>query len=291
MDQQTKYSGLGPLPRNHGFDADEASAIVVGGELVPVGTPVRKWYEPGGFDQYQRNKARVVEEDRRTGKVTERWVTGARFGARAPRGLGGIRQVFLHHTGGDGDGARNVFETLHNQRKLSVHFVVDDTGFAWQFLDVAECAWHGGAHNGCSVGIECCLYPDAEENPDYYSGARNARTHNLPHRTVRDVIHGRARTVFAFTDPQVEATARIAAGVWYALSRANRGTSATFAEPPRFPRDPSGNIPRTVVPNALQHVGLMGHLQATINKWDPAGFPWESFEGRVAGLFGGMRAQ
>lgn len=283
MDQQHKYAGPGPLPRS--TSADDANSIVVGGALVPVGTRVVKWYEAGGFDGYAERPATVTEEDRRTGKVTTRTFAGKRYNRR-PAGIASIRQIFIHHTGGDGDGARNVYETLHNQRKLSVHFVVDDDGLAWQMLDVAECAWHAGSHNPCAVGFECALFPSADENPTYYSAERNARNHNQPHRIVTDVIHGTSRRVFAFTSPQVEALAQIAVGLWRALGRepSNRAADA-FKLPPRFPHDAAGEIPRTVVPNALQHAGLIGHLQCTLNKWDPAGFPWDAFEGRVAALY------
>ena len=35
------------------------------------------------------------------------------------------------------------------------------------------------------------------------------------------------------------------------------------------------------VEDAIQHTGMIGHLQITRRKVDPAGFPWETFEDQV----------
>lgn len=259
-------------------------AFILGGEAFDIGTRVIKWDEKCGFNQYKTDRSVVNVEDRKTGKVTTKVIQGKRYKARVG-GLASVRQFFVHHSGGDGRNPSVMYETLHNQRGLSVQFAVEDDGRIYQFLDAAECAFHAGSHNGISIGVECCLYPDAEANPDYYSGANLEKRGNLPHKTAWDVIHGKGRKVFCFTDQQAEALARLAAGCWVALGHMTR--LERFQHSPEFPRT-EGSIPRTVYDKHQEHVGLIGHLQCTANKWDPAGFPWERFEQRVADCFATM---
>jgi N-acetyl-anhydromuramyl-L-alanine amidase AmpD len=99
--------------------------------------------------------------------------------------------------------------------------------------------------------------------------------------------------VFAFTEPQIESLASLAAGVWCALFHlvngrvgSYRGISLDdyFAGPPLFPKE-EGRIPRTVYSDAINHVGMIGHLQCTKRKIDPAGFPWERFENMVTSKY------
>jgi N-acetyl-anhydromuramyl-L-alanine amidase AmpD len=250
--------------------------------LFDIGVRVVKWSEAGGFSHYAENTVKTVELNRRTGKDIKKVISGRRYSDRQ-YGFASIRQMMIHHTGGDGQGAGRVFNTLHN-RKLSVHFVIDDDGTAWQFLDSSLKAWHGGGHNDISVGFECCLFPLVKKDPDYYSERRNKRTGNLPHKIVEDRIHGQKMEVFAFTDPQVDTLARLCAGHWIAM-RALSG-KPIFDCPPMFPRGGERMIiPRTVVKNPKKHIGLIGHLQCTKRKIDPAGFPWEEFEELVEKYF------
>jgi len=58
-----------------------------------------------------------------------------------------------------------------------------------------------------------------------------------------------------------------------------------FKMAPKFPRNVNGEIPRKVFGRHADHVGLIGHLQCSKRKWDPAGFPWEEYEQRVGHLF------
>lgn len=280
--------------RERVFLADEAvdyGDIVIGGRLYNIGTPIYKWADPEGFSGYQTKAALVEELDRKTGRIKHRTISGRRYSKRK-RGLESISQIMIHHTGGDGNGAGRVFDTLHNQRGLSVHFVIDDDGRVWQFLDCEEKAWHGGKHNDISVGIECNLYPLTDKRPDYYSPERCAKFGNLPHEIREEEIHGRKLRVFCFTDPQVEALARVCAGVWFAVrhhvvttkERRETKIGSMLLKPPSFPRDSFG-IPRTEIMQPKKHIGLIGHLQATSRKIDPAGFPWERFEERVAALY------
>jgi len=269
------------------FDSNNAFALR--GNLYDIGTRVIRWTDPTGFNGYEKKRAVVEVENRKTGRVTRKVIKGARYSKRAVvgDGLNKISQFFIHHTGGPL--AERAFETLHNNRKLSVPFILSDVGVTYQTLDAIEKAWQAGKHNPISVGVECCLYPSADRNPDYYSEARCKRLGMAPHEVMEDRIHGRKWEVFKFTDAQVEALARLAAGMWLALKL--EGDTKIPDEPPRFFRDESGEIPRTVIANPLKWTGMIGHLQATRRKVDPAGFPWEEFEARVAEIFYSFRAK
>ena len=263
------------------------NAFVLEGAAFDIGTRVIKWDEKGGFNQYLTNRSEVKVEDRKTGKVTTKVIAGKRYKKRA-EGVASITQFFVHHSGGDGRNPSGMYETLHNQRGLSVHFAVEDDGRIYQFLDAVECAYHAGGHNGFSIGVECALYPDADASPDYYSAANCAKRGNLPHAVREEVLQGVRRRVFVMPDQQVEALARLAAGCWCGLML--RTGKQEFERPPAFPR--AGNaIPRAVYAGHEKHVGLIGHLQCTDHKWDPAGFPWELFESRVAVLYQDMVAR
>jgi len=264
------------------------NAFILNGVAFDIGTRVIKWTEKGGFNQYLTNRSVVTTEDRKTGKVTTKVIKGKRYKKRALVGnpVAAIRQFFIHHSGGDGRNPSGMYETLHNQRGLSVHFAVEDDGRIYQFLDAVECAFHGGNHNSYSIGVESCLYPDAEERPNYYSAKNRNRTGNLPHTSGVEVIQGVKRKVFCFTEPQAEALSLLAAGCWAGVAMLTKSI-ARLNIPPVFPKV-DGKIPRSVFAGNQQHVGLIGHLHCTDKKWDPAGFPWESFEARVGSVFARM---
>ena len=50
--------------------------------------------------------------------------------------------------------SKKCFEVLHDERGLSVHFMLDLDGTIYQTLDLKEGAWHATKANGRSIGIE-----------------------------------------------------------------------------------------------------------------------------------------
>lgn len=263
-----------------GDDFKLRNALIVNAVAFDIGTRVFKWWEPAGYSQYETNRVVLEEEDQMTGMVSTKIISGRRYGKRK-NGVDGIRQVLFHHSGADRENPGTMRNVLHNQRGLSVQFAIEDDGRIYQFLDAVEVAWHAGKHNEFSVGAECCLYPDARQRPNYYNEANRERTGNLVHEKREEVIQGIWREVFCFPQKQVEACARWAAGIWFARSYLTAGVKNAQAfqhDQPLFPRTPSGEIPREVFDQHMKHVGLIGHLQCTPRKWDPAGFPWEEVE-------------
>lgn len=255
--------------------------ISVGGNLVRIGVPVFRWDHPAGFDGYET--ARVVRtiEDRRTGRERRKVVSGRRYNKR-PEGAASIRSFVVHHSGGDGADPSGMYETLHNRRKLSVHFAVEDDGRVYQFLDVEERAWHAGAVNDMSIGAECCLYPAAEEVPGFYNKKRRERFGNLPHRRKVQTIQGITLETFWMPDQQVDALARVIAGCWAGMFWFYDVGPKRFFAPPLFPRNPEITYNYIGKSKAREHVGLLAHLHAARRKWDAAGLDYERLENAVA---------
>jgi len=256
-----------------------ATSILVGGRAYDIGTPVCHWWDPGGLDGYVTDRVVAREQDRRSGKVTERVIQGQRYSARR---IEGVTQFVVHHSGGDGPTPATMYRTLWYERGLSVQFACEDDGRIWQFIDAREGAWHAGKHNKISIGVEAALFPLVNANPHYYDPDQCRARGNQPHAQRTEVIQGCPMRVFVMPPPQVFALVRLVAGTWAAL-RHETGLPQ-FEAAPRFPRL-NGAIPMSVIERPLEHVGLIGHLHCTAAKIDPAGFPWEEFEAQVGQRF------
>src|SRR6185295_14591240 len=62
--------------------------------------------------------------------------------------------------------SRQCFKVLHDNRDLSVHFMLDLDGTIYQTLDLKERAWHATTSNSRSIGIEIAnigAYPPGNE--------------------------------------------------------------------------------------------------------------------------------
>src|ERR1043165_4945268 len=147
--------------------------IMVAGQMFHTGTRVVLWTDPGGYDAYrvERRFAPFDKSDWETShKEVEGLKTPNRYGLRQSalstneleRVRGGgwdlpllqrvVDQFVLHY---DVAGvSRNCFKTLHDNRCLSVHFMLDIDGTLYQTLDLKERAWHATTSNGRSIGIE-----------------------------------------------------------------------------------------------------------------------------------------
>lgn len=271
------------------FNGD--NAIVLDGQRYDIGTRVYGWDDVKGYDGYTTERSVVKTVDNKTGKEKRKVIKGRRYGKR--RGANPLRkpvdfitQLLVHHSGADRADPSIMYNVLYYQRGLSVHFASEDDERIWQFNDMIDRCFHAGKHNNISIGDECCLWPLADKRPRYYDAKRCERTGNLPHDKGVEIIHGRKINTYKFTQPQLESLARLYAGAWLAVGyQRTQGFTGPFAEAPKFPRNAQGNIPRTLVPDAKKHVGLIGHLQCTLRKIDPCGFPWEEFEEQTAGHY------
>jgi len=108
-----------------------SNAIIIGGEPVFVGAPVKLWTDSG-------------LEFKASGK-------NARSRNRP------VDLLVLHVTGGEGPPPQ-VFRTLSG-RGLSCDFVIDFDGVIWQHSDPANvCTFHAGFVNDRSIGVEIVNY-------------------------------------------------------------------------------------------------------------------------------------
>lgn len=240
--------------------------IVVCGQLFHTGARVVLWTDPGGFDAYRGHAHRdeSKEQPRRFG--TYRRGLPPAIAARVhERGwtLADLRQVvrqIVIHYDAAGTSAR-CFEILHDVRGLSSHFLLDLDGTIYQTLDVKERAWHAGAANDVSVGIEIAnlgAYPDK------------------PELRVEGEIQGSLLHQDPFTDAQYEALARLCAALVRVLPRIR----------PEFPRDARhAVVPRVLEDAGAGFEGILGHYHLTKAKVDPGpAFDWERLAARMRAL-------
>ncbi|HYC77556.1 MAG TPA: peptidoglycan recognition family protein, partial [Planctomycetota bacterium] len=175
------------------------TAIVVAGERVDIGTPVVLWSDPIGYDGYSERcysapyqalpvdlASRPSADPRRYGERSTASLPAAeakrvREGGWTVEALKRRITQFVVHYDAVGSSER-CFRALHDQRGLSVHFMLDLDGTIWQTLDVKERASHAGAANDRSVGVEIAnvgAYSTPKFLEPFYGRNAEGRTVNL----------------------------------------------------------------------------------------------------------------
>jgi N-acetyl-anhydromuramyl-L-alanine amidase AmpD len=183
---------------------------------------------------------------------------------------------------------------LQDERQLSAHFLLDLDGTLYQTLDLADQAWHAGAANARSIGVEIANVgaypPDAREPLErwYAPDGRDARvtlpgslgdggirTHGFVARPARPVpvrgpVQGEVLEQYDFTPEQYRSLALLTA----TLAR-------TFPELRLdAPRDSSGRVRRDALSDAelAAFGGVLGHWHVSREKRDPGpAFDWERY--------------
>ncbi|GAB4385324.1 MAG: hypothetical protein Kow0022_10800 [Phycisphaerales bacterium] len=290
--------------------------IMVCGQMFHTGTPVVLWTDPGGYDAYR--------VERRFGPIEQAgWHAAAavlrspnRFGSRASgrpdlleRVRGGgwtleelqdvVDQFVIHY---DACGtSRTCFRVLHDERGLSVHFLLDVDGTIYQTLDLKESAWHATRANARSIGIEIAnigAYPPAEAGvlDRWYAhdgqgvrvtipggGDGGVRTPGFVARPARPTpiegfIQGQRLRQYDLTDEQYAALGRLTAALIQIFPKLQAD----------YPRDAQGRLITHVLDDEqwLRYRGLLGHFHVQANKVDPGpAFDWDRVlnEARAAG--------
>jgi hypothetical protein len=255
------------------------TSIVICGQKFDIGTRVVLWNEKNGLNGYDQSKVVVYEEDRKTGKKIAKTISGKRYGSRTLQklNLSGLQNVvtqfFLHHSGLYH--SSTTFNVLHNERKLSVHFILDDDGTLYQTLDLVECAWHGGKNNKCSVGIEIDSRAMANQKPDAYDEYNQKKYNVLPRNKVLDNIHGNWITGYDYNDNQYKTLIRLGKVLMEAFPKMNKNVSGTMVAD--FPRDSDGKIEKKMIINPTSHCGFICHYHVSENKVDPISFDYNRF--------------
>jgi N-acetyl-anhydromuramyl-L-alanine amidase AmpD len=277
--------------------------------MFHTGTPVVLWFDEGGYDGYRVERRFSKFDERGWEQTKDRLETPNRFGLRKvelsdadrERVRGGawplellqqhVDQFVLHY---DASGtSRQCYRTLHDERGLSIHFLLDLDGTIYQTLDVQERAWHATKANDRSIGIEIAnigAYPpdqrsrlDAWYVSDQHGSVRivlpawmgdgGVRTPGFVARPARPMpimgaIHGQQLTQYDFTPEQYAALAKLTKALSRALPRIRI----------EAPRDALGGVRGSVMADEewRSFAGVLGHYHIQEEKIDPGpAFDWE----------------
>ena len=295
--------------------------IVVAGKLFRTGTPVVLWMDEDGYDGYRVERL-FSELDRAGWDETMddgvRLDSPNRYGMRAAvltraeqeRVRGGgwdlptlqrVVDQFVLHYDVSGTSAQ-CFKRLHDDRGLSIHFMLDVDGTIYQTLDLKERAWHATVANSRSIGIEIANIgayenPDAEPLREWYetddagvtrltipahARPERVRTADFEGRPARaEIVTGKVNGAelfqYDFTEEQYAALAKLTASL-----------CAVFPNIAcDFPRDAGGNVRETTLSTAefKAFQGIIGHSHIQTNKIDPGpAFDWERVIGEAREL-------
>ena len=295
--------------------------IIVAGQFVHTGTPVVLWLDPGGYDAYRVERRfsepgqaswHATQEsgagldspnryDQRTGHLTADERERLRGGGWDLPTLQRCVDQFVIHYDVAGT-SRQCFKVLHDNRDLSIHFMLDLDGTIYQTLDVKERARHASGVNDRSIGIEVAnigAYPTNATSPldEWYSTDTNGQTRvTIPARfgdgalrttnfiarpaqtgAITNSVHGKSLVQYDFTPEQYTALAHLTAALCHVLPKIKCNT----------PRDDAGKVLMGKLPDEKleQFHGVLGHYHITSNKVDPGpAFQWEKLLGEARRL-------
>ena len=168
--------------------------------------------------------------------------------------------------------ARETFEVLHNERKLSVTFIIDDHGL-YQTLDIKEKAWQAGGNNAVSIGIEICSRAVAGRFPDAYDEYHQKKYNVLPRKTRMDYAQKAWIRGFEYSDPQYAGLIRLGKCLREVFNLQTPGGKY----PTDFPRNSNNRVIESVIPKPLDHRGVICHYNTCLQKIDPISFDHERF--------------
>jgi N-acetyl-anhydromuramyl-L-alanine amidase AmpD len=261
--------------------------------------------DPGGYDAYrvERRFSPMAQSDWKdsAAAVTD-LKTPNRYGLRASvltpeqveRVRGGgwdlpllqsvVDQFVIHFDAGGT--SRTCFQTLQDDRDLSVHFMLDLDGTIYQTLDVKERAWQATKANSRSVGVEIAnigAYGRTQKKTlvDWYhtnsagftvlsipphAGASPERTPNFFGGPVRRAaligeVQGQQLTQYDYTPQQYHALARLTATLCTVLPKIRCD----------YPRDAQGRLVTHALSDAEYDAyrGVLGHYHVQTDKIDP----------------------
>lgn len=287
----------------------QGDAIIIAGQRFSTGAPVILWSDPGGYNAYRltrhfadprtttphdldgRPRYGIRVHPDRPGLAAEDW-TLALLQKR-------VDQFVVHY---DVCGtSRTCFKVLHDDRGLSVHFMLDLDGTIYQTLDLRERAWHATIANDRSVGIEIAnigAYPPADTGPldEWYQRQDTGTYITLPTRfgdgglrlagqpfrperpdPVTGTINGRDLIMYDLTPQQYDSLAKLTA----TLAEALPGIRL------EAPRNSVGDVTTEALdPDAFARFsGVLGHYHVQTNKADPGpAFQWDRVLGEARSI-------
>ena len=286
--------------------------ILVCGQLFHTTAPVVLWTDPGGYDAY-RVERRFSDFDKSSWEESVKEVDSLdspnRYGIRKEKlkpeqvekvrgggwDLALLQQVvdqFVMHYDVCGT-SQTCFKVLHDNRCLSVHFMLDVDGTIYQTLDLKERAWHATISNGRSIGVEIAnigAYPpnDMKTLNKWYSkndegkvvltlpkkpGLLGVRTNDfvgspIRNELVRGTVQGTELVQYDLTPQQYESLIKLTATLCRVFPKLDC----------KYPTDDNGElIPRKLDDEVWKkYRGILGHYHVQTNKVDPGpAFQWE----------------
>ena len=241
--------------------------IIVCGRAYNIGWPVVNFYDNPNFSAYrlgcykgQGGAAPGIlpfGPAKGLGKSPYRYrerrlMGGQRLDLRRLQDI--IRQFVLHHDGCAS--SADCFHVLHDERGLSAHFLVDNNGWIYQTLDLADGAFHASGVNEISIGVELCNRGQIElDGPDFY------RKRGLSRDVAEMVVHNTRYRMWQYAPDQYMAMAALGK----ALARLLPNLPQVFPEW-------NGQIVNTWMADPRAFAGYIGHYHVTNNKWDPGCF-------------------
>jgi N-acetyl-anhydromuramyl-L-alanine amidase AmpD len=294
------------------FVPRKGDEIVVAGQLFHTGTRVITWMDPHGYDAYrverrfspleesswEKTKEKVkaipapnrysLRRDVLTPEETER-VRGGGWDLRTLQNV--VDQFVVHY---DVAGiSKNCFKVLHDQRGLSVHFMLDVDGTIYQTLDLKERAWHATTSNSRSIGIEIAnmgAYPPGlmKVLDEWYPRDASGRPFlKVPERfgdpmiytrgfvgrparpnLVHGVVQGRELFQYDLTPEQYVALTKLTAALCKVFPKITCD----------YPRDTEGKLvlQKLSGDELKNYHGVLGHYHVQTNKTDPGpAFDWD----------------
>ena len=302
--------------------------IVVAGRFVHTGTRVITWIDPDGYDAY-RVERRFAPYDqsswatsqvavaalktpnryglRKTAALTDQQLEQVRGGGWDLPLLQEVVDQFVIHFDVAGT-ARQCFKVLHDNRDLSVHFLLDLDGTIYQTLDAKERAWHATSSNTRSVGIEIAnigayASPEADALRQWYERATNGqvqikiparlgdggiRTTNFVGRPARPEliegeVQGQKLHQYDFTPEQYRALTQLTAALCKTFPKLRCD----------YPRGADGELLTSKLPDEEleKYQGVLGHFHVQKNKTDPGpAFQWDKVIGGARELLEAPKA-
>src|SRR5262245_14951940 len=293
------------VPKPGTFEARRGDEIVVAGQFVHTGTRVVLWMDPDGYDAYRverrfspieasgweasQDEAKELNTPNRlhlrTRGLTAEEIERVRGGGWDLPLLQRVVDQFVIHFDVAGT-SRQCFKILHDQRGLSVHFMLDLDGTIYQTLDLKERAWHATSSNSRSVGIEIAnvgAYGATEKNPfaEWYATGTNGETsitiparygdggirtecfqgHPKRPQPVIGTVQGRELIQYDFTPEQYKALSKLTATLIKVFPKIRCD----------YPRDSEGKLITQKLPDEMlkSYAGVLGHYHIQTDKVDP----------------------
>jgi N-acetylmuramoyl-L-alanine amidase len=285
--------------------------IVVCGQLFHTTAPVKLWTDPGGYDAY-RTERRFAPLDVSSFEKTKNQEISSpnRFGMRkaalTPEQTEKVRgggwdlallqdkvDQFVIHFDVCGS-SKKCFEVLHDNRGLSVQFMLDVDGTIYQTLDLKERAWHATKANDRSIGIEIANVGTFEPGDEgkglagqWYAKGADGRTrltlpdpklvptlasgevlHPIRDEVVTGVIQGHKYAQYDLTPQQYDSLTKLTATLCKVFPKIRCD----------YPKDDQGALITKALPNDAynRYNGVLGHFHVQTNKNDPGpAFQWD----------------